>query len=98
MANAQMAPSVAPGTPAFGSFGGGPFDTLNLGNLNVHFVIPIRQKAGRGTPFTYSLVYDSSIWAPITSSGTQSWQPSNTAPNNTLPNSYWGWQGLSNSG
>jgi hypothetical protein len=31
---------VAIGTPPFGSFGGGPFDTVNLGNLDVHFVIP----------------------------------------------------------
>ncbi|MGA7630598.1 MAG: hypothetical protein WCB11_07510, partial [Terriglobales bacterium] len=42
---------VATGTPPFGSFGGGPFDTVNLGNLNVHFAIPVLNKAGRGLPF-----------------------------------------------
>ena len=53
---------IATGTPPFGSFGGGPFDTVNLGNLNVHFAIPVLHKAGRGVPFTYDLSYDSSIW------------------------------------
>jgi hypothetical protein len=66
---------VATGTPAFGSFGGGPFDTVNLGNLNVHFTISVLNKAGRGMPFYYDLSYDSSIWTPVVSSGTTSWQP-----------------------
>jgi hypothetical protein len=43
---------VATGTTAFGSFGGGPFDTVNLGNLNVHFAVPILNKSGRGTSFS----------------------------------------------
>lgn len=73
---------VATGAPPFNSFGGGPFDLLNLGNLNVHFSIPIINKPGRGIPFAYSLGYDSSIWTPTTSSGTTSWSP----------NSTWGWQ------
>src|SRR5437879_797767 len=73
---------VATGTPKFNSFGGGPFDTVNLGNLNVHFAIPIVQKAGRGLPFTYSLAYDNSIWTPVSTNGTQSWQHSGA----------WGWQ------
>ena len=74
---------VATGTPPFGSFGGGPFDTVNLGNLNVHFAIPVLDKAGRGMPFTYNLSYDSSVWTPVTSSGTTQWQPVNN----------WGWRG-----
>ncbi len=74
---------VATGTPAFGSFGGGPFDTVNLGNLNVHFSIPILNKSGRGTAFTYNLVYDSSLWTPVVVSGSTVWQPA----------SNWGWQG-----
>jgi RHS repeat-associated protein len=72
---------VSTGTPAFSSFGGGPFDTVNLGNLNVHFAIPILSKVGRGTAFSYALTYDSSIWVPTTSSGITQWQP-------TLG---WGW-------
>lgn len=65
---------VATGTPPFGSFGGGPFDTINLGNLNVHFAIPVLNKAGRGTPFSYSLGYDSSVWYPVMSNGVTSWE------------------------
>ena len=72
---------VSTGTPSFGSFGGGPFDTINLGNLNVHFAIPILHKAGRGMSFSYDLSYDSSIWIPTTTSGVTQWQPVGT----------WGW-------
>lgn len=75
------------GTPQFGSFGGGP-DVVNLGNLNVHWDIPIRNKAGRGTNFTYDVTYDSSIWYPATSGSTKNWQP--------VAN--WGWQGLTQTG
>ncbi len=74
---------VATGTPTFGSFGGGPFDTVNLGNLNVHFSIPVLNKAGRGTAFTYNLAYDSSLWTPAVVSGSTVWQPAGN----------WGWQG-----
>jgi RHS repeat-associated protein len=72
---------VSTGTPPFGSFGGGPFDTVNLGNLNVHFAVPVLNKAGRGVPFSYSLGYDSSIWSPATSNGVTSW----------VYQSNWGW-------
>ena len=74
---------VATGTPPFSSLGGGPFDTVNVGNLNVHFAIPVVHKAGRGMNFTYDLSYDSSIWTPVTSSGVTQWQPQ----------SNWGWRG-----
>ena len=62
------------GTPPFSSIGGGPFDQINLGNLNTHFEIPIVNKAGRGLPFKFSLTYDSLAWAPVTSGSTTSWQ------------------------
>jgi RHS repeat-associated protein len=75
---------VATGTPPFGNFTGGP-DVVNLGNLNVNWTIPIRNKPGRGQNFVYNLVYDSSVWYPVGSTGAQSWQP--------VAN--WGWQGLS---
>ena len=74
---------LATGTPRFGSFGGGPFDVVDLANLNVHFEIPVVNKAGRGMPFTYSLSYDSAVWYPVGVSGNQSWQP--------VLN--WGWRG-----
>ena len=74
-------PSVQTGTPPFGSFSGGPVDIVNNANLNVHLNIPVLQKAGRGTPFSFSLTYDSSVWFPVTSGSTTSWQPV----------SDWGW-------
>jgi hypothetical protein len=46
---------VSTGTPAFSSMGGGPADAVNLGNLNVHLVIPVLHKAGRGVPFCLRL-------------------------------------------
>jgi len=58
---------VPTGIPPHGSFSGGPFDIVNTGNLNVHFVIPVLHKAGRGVPFVYDLTYDSSVWYPVTS-------------------------------
>ena len=71
----------------YGSFGGGPFDVINLGNLNVHYSIPVLHKAGRGLPFNYDLTYDSSIWTPVTSDAglipTTQWYPSAS----------WGWTG-----
>jgi hypothetical protein len=72
---------VVPGTPPFGSFGGGPFDTVNLGNLNAHFVVPVLNKAGRGMPFTYNLAYDTSVWYPVNVSGSTTWK--------MVPNAGW---------
>src|SRR5208337_1628145 len=65
---------VQTGTPAFGSFAGGP-DVINLANLNSHIDIPILAKPGRGMSFNYDLVYDSSVWYPVKSGSTTTWQP-----------------------
>lgn len=65
---------IATGTPPFASFGGGP-DIVNLANLNVHLDIPVINKAGRGTNFTYDLSYDSSVWYPSSVNGTNTWTP-----------------------
>jgi RHS repeat-associated protein len=72
IASAQTPPAT--GTPAFGSFAGGP-DVINLANLNDHWTIPVLHKPGRGMNFTYDLNYDSSVWYPLTSNGTTTWQP-----------------------
>ncbi len=69
---------VATGTPAFSSTGGGPFDVVNLGNLNVHLTVPILHKAGRGMPFSADLAYDGSIWTPTSVGGVMTWMPSAT--------------------
>jgi RHS repeat-associated protein len=70
---------VAIGTPPFGSFSTGGPDVINLGNLNAHWEFPIVSKAGRGLPFTYSIPYDSSIWAPTPVNGALSWLPSTSS-------------------
>lgn len=77
---------VATGTPPFGSFQNSGFDTIDLANSNVHFGVNVRAKAGRGVPFGYVLSYDNSVWTPVTSGSTKSWQPNGT----------WGWQSQSN--
>jgi RHS repeat-associated protein len=89
LASVFSAPSfsqVATGAPWFGSFAGGP-DLVNLGNLNVNFTFPLINKPGRGIPFVLAPTVDSSIWYPVTSNGTTSWQP---APG-------WGWSGMPSS-
>ena len=74
------------GVPPFGSATGGP-ETINLANLNVDINIPIRNKAGRGTNFTYAVNYDSNVWIPVGVSGNQTWQLSSL-----------GWSGLQPAG
>lgn len=91
LASSSAAQGPATGTPPFSSIGGGPFDAVNLGNLNVHFAVPIVHKAGRGVPFNYDLTYESSIYQIAIVSGAQMWQPVQLA-NNVV--SYWGWQFL----
>lgn len=54
------------------SFG---FDSINPGNLNVHFAIPIVQKTGRGLPFQYTLEFDGLVWLPIQSGSSKVWSP-----------------------
>ena len=70
---ASASGQVATGTPPFSSSGGGPFDVIDLANLNVHVEIPVVNKAGRGLPFSYNLKYDSSVWYPTGTSGNQTW-------------------------
>jgi RHS repeat-associated protein len=91
LAAAPAFAQVATGFPPYGSFGGGPFDTVNNANLNVHFAIPIVSKAGRGMPFSYILSYDSSVWSPVNSSGAQIWTP--VGQTSTMSTT-WGWRGV----
>ncbi len=69
---------IATGTPPFSSTSGGSFDSIDLGNLNVHIEIPIISRAGRGIPLHYSWSYDRSIWYPSGGAWT--------------PVSNWGWR------
>ncbi len=70
----SAAGQVATGAPWMGSFGGGP-DVVNLGNLNVNWTIPLVNKPGRGMPFVIAPNVDSSIWYPVSSGSTTTWQP-----------------------
>lgn len=78
---ASASAQVTTGTPAFGRYATSSVDTIDLGNLNIHIVIPVLQKAGRGVPFDYDITYDSSIWQRVGSA----WQI--TSP----PNASFGW-------
>ena len=69
------------GTPPLASLSGGPFDVINLANLDVHFSIPVFSRPGKGIPFSYNLAYDSLMWSPAGYSGNQVWTPA----------SGWGW-------
>src|SRR5256885_896790 len=71
------------GIPKHGSFSGGPFDTINLANLNAHYVFPVFHKPGRGLSFNFDLSMDTSFWQPVTSGSSQTWAPA----------SGWGWGG-----
>jgi YD repeat-containing protein len=73
------------GFPPLGTFAGGPFDAVDLANLNVHFQIPIFGRAGRGIPLSYALGYDSLVWSPVSSSGASAWTPLNST---------WGWRAI----
>src|SRR2546421_8794997 len=69
-----LAAGPTTGTPPFRSLGGGP-DVINLGNLNVHYSMPVFGRSGRGIPFNYALAYDSSVWKVAGSA----WLPASTS-------------------
>ena len=51
------------GFPPFVPQAGGPWDSVNLANLNVHLHIPITARKGRGPAFNYAVNYDNSIFS-----------------------------------
>jgi RHS repeat-associated protein len=63
------------GTYAHGAFDAKGFDTINIGNLNVYFALPVLSKPGRGLGFYYNLAYNSSVWVPSSVTGTLTWTP-----------------------
>ena len=63
------------GVPPLSSIASGPFDSVNLANLNVHFSIPVFSRPGKGISFVYNLTYDSLVWMPTNSSGQPLWTP-----------------------
>jgi RHS repeat-associated protein len=83
LAVSSASAQVITGLPPYGSFSGGP-DVVNNASLNAHLSVPVVGEAGRGLPFSNTLTYDSSIWYPTGTSGSQYWAQ--------LPN--WGWRGI----
>lgn len=84
---AQVASAqVTTGVPPFSSLTPSSFDTVDNANLNVNFGIPIFSRAGLGIPFSYVLGYNSSLWSPVTATGSYAWTP--------VPSSNWGWQAI----
>jgi RHS repeat-associated protein len=76
---------VQTGTPSFGTFGGGP-EEIDLANLNVHIVVPVVSRPGRGgLNFSYTMTYDSSVWETVPAGSNKAWEP---------PATNWGWQGV----
>src|ERR1035441_8779906 len=75
LTSASSMGQVATGVYQFGTFDTPGIDTINVGNLNVHFSVPVLSKAGRGLPFNANLTYDSSIYYPTGVSGSQTWVP-----------------------
>jgi hypothetical protein len=71
----SAAAQVQIGIYPYGSFDTPGPDSIDRGSLNVHFSIPVVDKQGRGVPFQYQLVYDSLVWSPVSSAGTQTWTP-----------------------
>jgi hypothetical protein len=64
--NAGFAQTPPPptGIPPFGSFNRDAIDTVNVGNLNVHFEFPVFAKKGRGLDFYANLVHDNTLYQP----------------------------------
>jgi hypothetical protein len=77
------------GLPPLSSIGGGPFDIVDLGNLDVHFGIPVFARPGKSSSrFSYSLAYDSLVWQPEMVMGKRVWEPATQNPDT------WGWTQL----
>ncbi|MGO4209892.1 hypothetical protein AB4043_03570 [Terriglobus sp. YAF25] len=66
-----VAQNTGTGIYPFGAYDGNGLDTVNIGNLNVHFELPVVSRPGRGLAFNYALRYDGLIWSPLGNA----WQP-----------------------
>jgi hypothetical protein len=81
-----VAQDTGEGTYAFASLDNRGFDSLNLGNLNTRFNIPVVGRQGRGLPFNYSVQYEGLVWSTVTSGSVTTW----------VPDPAWGFSGLLN--
>jgi hypothetical protein len=56
---------VPTGIPPFGTFNHDAIDTINVGNLNIHFQFPVFAKKGRGLDFRADFMHDNSMYQQI---------------------------------
>src|SRR6266404_2314557 len=79
LASAQTSPAT--GFPQWGTFNRDAIDTVNVGNLNIHFEFPIFAKKGIGLDFYAHLLHDNSAVQIIPSPGglgsNPYWMPAN---------------------
>lgn len=92
IAVAAQSQAIQTGIPTWAASDSNGPDVINLGNLNIFLNIPVMSKQGRGISLTYNLAYNSSLWYPVTSGSSTTWQPI------TSSGTYWGWQGLAPAG
>jgi hypothetical protein len=60
--------TVNVGLPAYASYSGSQFDSVQMNNGNLHIQIPLRSATGRGlSPQNFSLIYDNKGWQVTTS-------------------------------
>lgn len=74
--------ALGTGAYAFASFDKPGLDSINLGNLNTRFTIPIVNRHGRGQSFSYNLQYEGLIWT--------------NANGVWVPDPTWGFRGMLN--
>lgn len=74
------------GSYPFSSLDSRGFDSINLGNLNTQFSIPVVNRPGRGMAFNYAIQYEGLVWRPVVSGATTTWTPDPS----------WGFQGMLN--
>lgn len=76
------------GLPPFGTLNRDQIDTVNVGNLNIHFAFPLFAKKGRGLDFIANVTYDNGLYQPrdvhTFSTGPNDWNP------NILRSQGWG--------
>src|SRR6266550_3985111 len=79
-ASAQTSPAT--GFPEWGTFNRDAIDTVNVGNLNIHWQFPILAKKGIGLDFSTTLLHDNSVLqiAPRTGGGNLFQIPSSPDP------------------
>ena len=76
LASAQTT-SPATGFPQWGTFNRDAIDTVNVGNLNVHFEFPIFAKKGTGLDFYAHLLHDNTAVQIRTIGTSSAWIPAN---------------------